>query len=134
MVHPRGGARRERARPRRRAAHRGPPPVRTRLHPAARRAALLGDGFFPATGAQADIAPIIQIMYKEAENIKRDPKTIEITVVVIAGTPEGVIRDIPRYEELGVTRLILDFPSFVSDIQEMEDMLNVIASGTPLNT
>ncbi|MBE04430.1 MAG: hypothetical protein CMD67_10500 [Gammaproteobacteria bacterium] len=75
----------------------------------------------------------LAVLHKMSEENGRDPKTIEITVVVIAGTPEGVIRDIPRYEELGVTRLILDFPSFVSDIQEMEDMLNVIASGTPLN-
>jgi probable F420-dependent oxidoreductase len=76
----------------------------------------------------------LQVLHKMSEESGRDPKTIEITVVVIAGTPEGVIRDIPRYEKLGVTRLILDFPSFVSDIDEMAGMLDIFASEVPLDS
>ena len=55
-------------------------------------------------------------------------QTIEITAVIIAGTAEGVLRDIAQYERLGVSRLILDFPSFVSDPQEMATILEKVAS------
>ena len=36
---------------------------------AAQRAARLGDGFFPATGTQTDISPIIEIMHEEAKKL-----------------------------------------------------------------
>lgn len=88
---------------------------------AARRAALFGDGFFPATGAQADIAPIIQIMYKEAENIKRDPKTIEITTGCPEAIPGSKIDPISAIEErinAGVGRVALPINAFTGNIEE----------------
>lgn len=69
-----------------------------------------------------------------ADAAGRDFESIEITAVVIAGTPEKVLRDIPRYEQLGVSRLILDFPSFVSDPNEMAAILEKIASEAPMES
>ena len=58
----------------------------------------------------------------------RDFSTIEITAVIIAGTTEGVLTDLPGWERLGVDRLILDFPSFVSEPDEMAAILEKIAA------
>jgi hypothetical protein len=68
-----------------------------------------------------------------SEEAGRDPKTIQVTAVIIAGTAAGVLRDIPQYEKLGVTRLILDFPSFVSDPNEMTSILEAIAAEAPMD-
>ena len=59
-------------------------------------------------------------------------KPIETNAVVIKGTADEVLKDIEEYERLGVSRLILDFPSFVSEPQVMEDILVAIAAGTDM--
>lgn len=75
-----------------------------------------------------DLAKDLDTLKRVADDAGRDFDTIEITAVIIAGTPDGVLRDIPQYEALGVNRLILDFPSFVSDPNEMARMLEKVAS------
>ncbi len=88
---------------------------------AARRAALLGDGFFPATGTQADIASIIQIMYREAEKIKRDPNTIEITTGCPEAIPGSKVDPISAIEEritAGIGRVALPINAFTGNIEE----------------
>ena len=88
---------------------------------AARRAALLGDGFFPATGTQADIASIIQIMYREAEKIKRAPNTIEITTGCPEAIPGSKLDSISAIEEritAGIGRIALPFNAFTGNIEE----------------
>jgi probable F420-dependent oxidoreductase len=67
--------------------------------PAARRAGRLGDGFFPARDAPADL---IALARKEAEKAGRDPAKLEIT----ASMPEDMER-IPALAQLGVTRLLV---------------------------
>ncbi|MDP6708431.1 MAG: LLM class F420-dependent oxidoreductase, partial [Alphaproteobacteria bacterium] len=46
---------------------------------AARRAGRIGDGFFPATGAQVEIAPLIVLVRETAMEAGRDPVSIEVT-------------------------------------------------------
>ena len=66
---------------------------------AAKRAGRLGDGFFPARGAPADL---IQIVRQSAAEHGRDPASIEITT--------GMPRDpdeVPRLAAAGVQRLLV---------------------------
>ncbi len=66
---------------------------------AARRAGRLGDGFFPARGAPADL---IAIARKAAEAAGRDPARLEITTSM----PEDFSL-IEEYARQGVTRLLV---------------------------
>ena len=65
----------------------------------ARRAGRLGDGFFPARDAPAEL---IALARKEAEKAGRDPAKLEIT----ASLPPDLDR-IPALAQLGVTRLLV---------------------------
>ena len=66
---------------------------------AARRAGRLGDGFFPARGAPADLFELVR---KSAREAGRDPARIEITV----SCPES-LDDIPALARMGVTRVLV---------------------------
>ena len=66
---------------------------------AARRAGRLGDGFFPARGAPADM---IAIARKAAVDAGRDPDRLDITVSM----PEDP-SEVPTLAKLGVTRLLV---------------------------
>jgi probable F420-dependent oxidoreductase len=75
---------------------------------AARRAARIGDGFFPAKGNPALLRTLLSAMGDECAKLGRDPAEIEITT-----TPRQVDADsIREYEELGVTRLVIPPPAF----------------------
>jgi probable F420-dependent oxidoreductase len=67
--------------------------------PAAKRAGRLGDGYFPARGAPADL---IAIARQAAKDAGRDPAALEIT----ASMPEDAA-EIPDLIKLGVTRLLV---------------------------
>lgn len=79
-----------------------------------------------------NLAQSMAALKQMAEEAGRDFNTIETTAVVIKGTAEEVLKDIEQYERLGVSRLILDFPSFVSDPREMETILVTIAAGADM--
>jgi probable F420-dependent oxidoreductase len=66
---------------------------------AARRAGKLGDGFFPARGASAEL---IGLARSSAGAAGRDPTSLEITA-----TMPDEIPDISRLAELGVSRLLV---------------------------
>jgi probable F420-dependent oxidoreductase len=66
---------------------------------AAKRAGRLGDGYFPARDAPADM---IALARAEAQKAGRNPNAIEIT----ASMPEDESR-IPALKQLGVTRLLV---------------------------
>ncbi len=100
-----------------------------------KRVVSLGDGWQVVAehpddvySTEGDLAKDLATLKQMSEEAGRDFQTIEITAVIIAGTAEGVLRDIAQYERLGVSRLILDFPSFVSDPQEMATILEKVAS------
>ena len=72
---------------------------------AARRAARIGDGFFPAKG---DLPALFAVVREECEKIGRDPSEVELTT----GGPVRSLDDVKRFEDLGVSRLILPPPGF----------------------
>jgi probable F420-dependent oxidoreductase len=67
--------------------------------PAARRAGRLGDGYFPARGAPADL---IAVARKAAEAAGRDPAKLEITVSM----PDDVA-ELDALRRLGVSRVLV---------------------------
>jgi probable F420-dependent oxidoreductase len=72
---------------------------------AARRAARIGDGFFPAKG---DLPKLLAAMRDECRKLGRRPEEIEITTGGGALDPDNV----KRYEDLGVSRLVMPPPAF----------------------
>ena len=75
--------------------------------PAARRAARLGDGFFPARGAPEELARLFGIVREECERIGRDPAEVELICGGRVRTPE----DLEPYAALGVSRLVVSPPA-----------------------
>ena len=75
--------------------------------PAARRAARLGDGFFPARGAPEELARLFGIVREECERIGRDPAEVELICGGRVRTPE----DLEPYVALGVSRLVVSPPA-----------------------
>lgn len=75
---------------------------------AARRAARVGDGFFPALGGLAKIPGLIQAMSDECGKVGRDPAEIEVTAAEAQVEPDLV----RRYQEIGVSRLVMPPPAF----------------------
>jgi len=78
---------------------------------AARRAARYGDGFFPARGDRDTLTHLLTVLRDECLKIGRKPESIELT------TGGGLVdRDaVRRYEDLGVSRLIIAPPGFDPD-------------------
>lgn len=75
---------------------------------AARRAARIGDGFFPARGDLRALPGLLDAMRDECGKTGRNPDEIEIT------TGAGALdRDtVRRYEDLGVSRLVMPPPAY----------------------
>jgi probable F420-dependent oxidoreductase len=84
---------------------------------AARRAGRLGDGFFPARGAPAEL---IKLVRDTAIAHGRDPATIEIT----ASLPKD-LDDLPKMAEAGVDRVLVPVmftPEFGNVVRGPDDM------------
>ena len=75
--------------------------------PAARRAARLGDGFFPALGGPEELARLFGVVREECERIGRDPAEVELICGGRVRTPE----DLEPYAALGVSRLVVSPPA-----------------------
>jgi probable F420-dependent oxidoreductase len=82
---------------------------------AARRAARVGDGFFPMVqGGKTDfarLAELFDIMREECKRIGRDPSEVELTT----GAPIRSLDDVKRLEDLGITRVVGGPPGFTPD-------------------
>jgi probable F420-dependent oxidoreductase len=89
---------------------------------AARRAARVGDGFFPARGELDLLAKLFAAMRDECGKVGRKPEEIELTTGM-AGNDRDSVR---RYEDLGVSRLIVSPPGFDPDglRRGLEDFAN----------
>ena len=75
---------------------------------AARRAARLGDGFFPA---RADLLPdLLAELKSECERIDRDPAEIEISTGSVP-----TLDEVKRLQDLGVGRVVAPPPGFDKD-------------------
>ena len=86
---------------------------------AARRAGRLGDGFFPATGAQVDIAPLIALMRDTATAAGRDPGAIELTTGCPGAVPGAAdpLAAVAERAALGVDRIALPVGAFMPDLE-----------------
>jgi probable F420-dependent oxidoreductase len=82
---------------------------------AARRAARLGNGFFPALTSEARLAELIAILRDECKRIGRDPAEIEITCTTPPAAVDGNRDAVKRLEDLGVARLNVGPPAFDRD-------------------
>lgn len=75
---------------------------------AARRAARVGDGFFPARGDLETLIPLLDALRDECGKTGRDPDEIEIST----GAGRLDLDTVRRYEDLGVSRLVMAPPAF----------------------
>jgi probable F420-dependent oxidoreductase len=74
----------------------------------AKRAALYGDGFFPAGDDPGDIAFLIGEMYAECRRVGRDPTQIELT----AAASIHDLDHIRKLQDLGISRVMIAPPAF----------------------
>lgn len=87
---------------------------------AARRAGRSGDGFFPATGSQVDIWPLIDLMRRTAEDSGRDPASIELTTgcpEALPGSGADPLAAVAKLGERGVDRVVLPLAPFLPDLE-----------------
>ncbi len=83
---------------------------------AARRAATLGNGFFPATGSPVDIQPLIEYMRKTASEKGRDPASIEVTTgcpAALPGSGTDPLKAVADASARGVGRVVLPVTAFL---------------------
>jgi probable F420-dependent oxidoreductase len=76
---------------------------------AARRAARVGDGFFPVSAGK--LPDLLAAMRDECAKIGRDPSEIEITT----GAGALDVDEVRRFEDMGVSRLVIGPPAFDPD-------------------
>jgi probable F420-dependent oxidoreductase len=79
---------------------------------AARRAARVGDGFFPARGDLKTLPGLLEALRDECGKLGRDPAEIEISTTS-GGVPD--LDTVKRYQDLGVSRLVMPPPAFDPD-------------------
>ncbi len=87
---------------------------------AARRAGRLGDGFFPATGSQVDIRPLIELVRETAAAAGRDPAAIEVTTGcpdALPGAGADPLAAVAERVGAGVDRIALPLPTFMPDFE-----------------
>jgi probable F420-dependent oxidoreductase len=77
----------------------------------ARRAARVGDGWFPAKGGLQGLPPLIAALRDECAKVGRDPSEIEISTAGTHLDPDSV----RRFEDIGVSRLVIAPPAFDAD-------------------
>ena len=80
---------------------------------AARRAGRLGNGYFPATGWDGDIKPLLAMVREEAGKCGRDPDEIQITTGL---DPEDPVGSAERMAEMGAARVVVPSNQFSGDI------------------
>jgi probable F420-dependent oxidoreductase len=75
----------------------------------ARRAAQMGDGYFPSITEFDQLPPLMDILRAEAERLQRDPDEIEITVPYPGdpvAAPEQVTTVLQQLRDIGVSRTL----------------------------
>ncbi len=77
---------------------------------AARRAARLGDGFFPARSELDVLKELFAIVRQECERVQRDYTELELTC---AG--RGTLDTLDQYRALGVSRMVISPPAYDRD-------------------
>ncbi len=88
---------------------------------AARRAGRIGDGFFPATGAQVEVAPLIELARETAAAEGRDPAALQVTTGcpgALPGAEGDPLEAVAERVAAGIDRLALPIPAFLPDLEE----------------
>jgi probable F420-dependent oxidoreductase len=80
---------------------------------AARRAGRLGDGFFPGTASLEELAELVPVMRRAAEEAGRDPDAIELIAGAMAAPGAAMDERIEQMAALGFTHAIV--PTFPPD-------------------
>lgn len=88
---------------------------------AARRAARVGDGFYPASGSLKTLPALLDAMRDECAKIGRNPDEIELTVAG-GNLDPGRVR---QYREIGVSRMMINPPAM--DAEGIKRGLNEFA-------
>ncbi len=88
---------------------------------AARRAARIGDGFFPAKGGLETLPKLFDAVADECAKVGRKPSEIELS----AAGGKLDLDTIKRYEDIGVSRLVIPPPGF--DPETLRRGLNDLA-------
>ena len=103
----------------------GGPPIVVGGHVkgAARRAARVGDGFFPMKTEGGRLRELLDAMADECAKVGRDPKQIEVTTAL----PGHDLDAIKALEDQGVSRLVMGPPAF--DRDGIEKGLDAFADG-----
>jgi probable F420-dependent oxidoreductase len=91
----------------------GGPPIVVGGHTkaAARRAARVGDGWFPVRYDEAAFAGLMDELRGECARLGRDPRQVEITT----GFPKTDLDAVKRAQDLGISRLVIAPPAFDPD-------------------
>lgn len=91
---------------------------------AARRAARLGDGFFPGVPTPEALTDILAVMREECARAERDPATIEVTALL--REPDPAVAE--AMAAAGADRLLIGWgPDQVGSPQQVEDWLGGFA-------
>ena len=99
----------------------GGPPIVVGGHVlgAARRAARVGDGFFPMKTEGDRLGELLAALGDECARVGRDPAKIEVTTSapgnLYGGAPGDALDAIRRLEDQGVSRLVTGPPGFTRD-------------------
>ncbi len=83
---------------------------------AARRAGRIGDGFFPLGVTRDEMVSLMDVMRRSAEEVGRDPATIEVTVPCNVTAGEEALAEVAALERLGATRVIVPAVMFREDL------------------
>jgi probable F420-dependent oxidoreductase len=92
---------------------------------AARRAGLLGDGFFPGKGSPKELADLFDVARQTAEDAGRDPEALEFTAGsrdLFGDDPVGAAQELAS---LGVSRVMV--PSFMLYQPSVEEATRELA-------
>ena len=85
---------------------------------AAERAGRIGDGFFPFGVTRDEIVSLTEVMRRSADEVGRDPASIEVTVQCNVTAGEEALAEVTALERLGATRVIIPAVMFREDLVE----------------
>ena len=74
---------------------------------AAKRAARLGDGFFPGNGTPEELTDVYALFREECAALGRDPSAVELTAGTGARSFDELAARVEQLESLGVSRAVL---------------------------
>jgi probable F420-dependent oxidoreductase len=86
---------------------------------AARRAGRLGDGFFPGKGSHEELAHLLDVMRRAADEAGRDPDAIEVSAGGNGAIGPNALAEVEALAQLGVHRVIL--PPLAFDVAGQQE-------------